>query len=212
MRRPKLLDPTNAGTAEDVLRCYYGHAPHHRHGAFTGARFDDWDSLGTRESDWNRFTADDVVASAFLAVPTPGAAVARLLDTHAAQFTEMLEELGPDRDLVEETEPWPDDWVGWRLWSALVALPDIGPTRASKLYARKRPRLRPIYDTVVADVIGRTDIWTPLRETLQADPDLHLRLVRLRDAAGLPQAVSSIRVFDVLAWMEGKGTYVPCPW
>lgn len=92
--------------------------------------------------------------------PPPGSAVARLIDTHAAQFTELLEELGPDRDLVEEAEPRPDDWVGWRLWSAPVALPDIGPTRASKLYARKRPRLGPIYDTVVADVIGRTDIWS----------------------------------------------------
>lgn len=71
MQLPKLLDPTNTGAAEAVLRYYNGRVPHHRHGAFTGARFDTWDSLGTRDSDWNRFTVDDVVASAFLAVPTP---------------------------------------------------------------------------------------------------------------------------------------------
>lgn len=211
MRVPDLVRTVNATAAEDVLRCYYGRAPHARHGAFTGARFDTWDSAGTRAAKPNEFTADDVVASAFLAVPTPGPAVARLLDTQARQFADLLVQLGPDRDLVNETEPWSDDWGGWQLWSALVELPGIGPTRASKLYARKRPRLRPIYDTVVSRVIDDNAIWSPLREALQADPGLHPHLIGLRDAAGLPEQVSAIRVFDVLAWMEGK-KYAPCPW
>jgi hypothetical protein len=123
------------------------------------------DSAGTRAEDLNRFTADDLVAVSFLSVDIRPAAARKLLDTEAAMFSELLVELGPDRDLVEETHPWEDDWVGWRLWSALRALPDVGPTRASKLYARKRPRLRPIYDTVVERVIGQTRCAPSCRQT-----------------------------------------------
>jgi hypothetical protein len=116
-----------------------------------------------------------------------------------------------DRDLITETNPWADDWVGWRLWKALVALPGVGPTTASKLYARKRPRLRPIYDSVVAAAIASDTIWEPLRALLQSDPGLHLHLIHLSDQAHLPAEVSALRVFDVLAWMGGK-QYTPCRW
>jgi hypothetical protein len=85
-----------------------------------------------------------------------------------------------------------------------MALPEVGATTASKLLARKRPRLRPIYDTVVARVIGSQQIWEPLRTLLCAQPELHERLHGLRQQAGLPEAVSPLRVFDVVAWMEGK--------
>ena len=105
----------------------------------------------------------------------------------------------------------PNDWVGWRLWKRLVALPKVGPTRASKLLERKRPRLRPIYDSVVAEVIGTRRLWEPLRAELQDNTGLHSRLVRLGEQAQLPSEVSAIRVFDVVAWMEG--TYAHgCPW
>lgn len=30
-------------------------------------------------------------------------------------------------------------------------------------------------------------------------------MLDLRQAAGLPEAVSALRIFDVLAWMEGTG-------
>lgn len=93
---------------------------------------------------------------------------------------------------------------------ALRALPHVGPTRASKLYARKRPRLRPVFDTVVERVIGQNRLWEPLRAQLQADPGLHPRPERLRRHAQLPAAVSELRVFDVLAWTEGTYGHT-CP-
>jgi Family of unknown function (DUF6308) len=57
----------------------------------------------------------------------------------------------------------------------LEALPGVGSTIASKLLARKRPRLRPIYDSVVATVTNtRAQLWEPLRVALRADDcDLH---------------------------------------
>ncbi len=50
----------------------------------------------------------------------------------------------------------------WSLMGALHQLPGVGATKASKLFARKRPRLRPIYDSVVAEVMDtRQQHWEP---------------------------------------------------
>lgn len=211
MRLPHALMDADDASALALLECYYGTGEHAHHGPFTGAWFDTWDSSGTRAADANRFTADDLVAVTFLSVSIPAPAARQLLHTRADVFAELLTELGPDRDLVEEKDPWDDDWAGWRLWSELDALPRVGPTMASKLYARKRPRLRPVYDTVVAGVIGMTRLWEPLRAQLQADPDLHPRLEGLRELAQLPEEVPALRVFDVLAWMQGTHGHT-CPW
>lgn len=202
MRLPQALqDADDAGAIRALTRYYGGSTPLD---SFTGARFDTWDSTGSRQADINRFTADDLVAVTFLSVDVPALAAIILLDTRADTFSSLLTDLGPDRDLVGEHDPWPDKWVGWTLWKELVALPGVGPTTASKLLARKRPRLRPIYDSVVADVVGSKRLWEPLRSRLVSDLSLHERLVRLRQEAGLDEAVSALRVFDVIAWMEGK--------
>lgn len=118
----------------------------------------------------------------------------------------MLVELGEDRDLVDEPETHDDEWAGWRLMRALRSLRGVGPTTASKLLARKRPRLRPIWDSVVTEVTDTvTEQWDPVRVALrQDDRALHRRLLRLQAAAGLPGDVSALRVLDVVAWMEGK--------
>ncbi|QQZ19448.1 DUF6308 family protein [Rhodococcus sp. 21391] len=42
-------------------------------------------------------------------------------------------------------------------------------------------------------------------EALRADDGaLHHRLVSIREEAGLPEEISALRVFDVIAWMDGK--------
>lgn len=51
-----------------------------------------------------------------------------------------------------------------------VAPPTVGPTRARRSYARKRPRLRPIYETVIAQVLGTEQLWEPLRVELSVTP------------------------------------------
>jgi hypothetical protein len=95
-------------------------------------------------------------------------------------------------------------WPAWQLYSALRQLRGIGPTIASKLCARKRPRLVPVYDSVVARVTDAYQRqWEPLRLELQRN-DLHCRLIDLRTEAGVPEHVSPLRVYDVVTWMEGK--------
>jgi hypothetical protein len=200
-----LLDDDDDQTALGLLRTYYGQ-PVFGPGAATGALFDGWDSTGNRAKDTNRFTADDLVAVTFLSVNIPPTAARDFFTDRADQLTELLVALGPDRDLVDEVDPLTDDWAGWQLMRALRAPHKMGSTKASKLLARKRPRLRPIYDSVIAKATGSKDnLWEPLRLALRANDDaLHHRLLRLRTAAGLPEQISALRVFDVIAWREGK--------
>lgn len=142
----------------------------------------------------------------FLSVRVPARGAEHLLATYRGEFTDLLRELGPDRDLAHEPAVLLEDWSGWRLRRKLLGTPGIGPTIATKLMARKRPRLCPIWDTVVADVTnGRRRFWGPLHEALDADgAALHRQLQYLRAAAGLPTEVSPLRVFDVITWMQGK--------
>jgi hypothetical protein len=114
--------------------------------------------------------------------------------------------LAPDRDLADEANVLHDGWVGWDLRKELLALPGVGPTLATKLFGRKRPRLRPIWDSVVSIVTATPgQQWEPMRQALREnDLALHHRLLRLRADADLPTQVSALRILDVVSWVEGK--------
>jgi hypothetical protein len=74
--------------------------------------------------------------------------------------------------------------------------------------ARKRPRLIPIFDSVIdRTVLGGTGVlWPPMHAALREnDRALHERLLRVRARAGLDESISVLRLFDVLAWMDGSG-------
>ena len=74
-----LQKPDNDGALR-LLKDYYQPRPGTPLGTFyTGARFDGWDSLGTRQADADRFTADDLLAVTFLGVPVPPKASWKLL-------------------------------------------------------------------------------------------------------------------------------------
>lgn len=197
---PRALEADDDSAALHLLSRYY------KPGAYSGARFDTWDSTGTRAEDANRFTADDILAVQFLSVSVPPNAVHALLSSRAEHFSLLLTSLGPDRDLVDEAQSLTDDWVGWDVMNGLRDLEGVGQTTASKLLARKRPRLRPIWDSVVTAVTGTwQEQWEPMRLALRENNgELHGRLIRLRRAAGLSPEVSALRVLDVITWMEGK--------
>ncbi|GIG93061.1 DUF6308 family protein [Plantactinospora endophytica] len=212
IRLPEALTTPDDEVALKLLAEYYGHpygAPH----ALTGAGFDVWDSTGTRAEDANRFTADDLVALMFLSLAVPASTALVLLGDRVADFAGLLAEVGPDRDLADEEEPLHPGWPAWRLYQELLEVPGVGRTTASKLLARKRPRLLPVWDTETAKVTGaRSKHWEPLRLALRADGKvLHRRLLRLRDLAGLPSQVSALRVFDVICWREGIRRHAATP-
>ncbi|MDI9938774.1 DUF6308 family protein [Rhodococcus sp. IEGM 1351] len=136
----------------------------------------------------------------------PPKAARAILHTEAEALNALLTAIGPDRDLVDEPDPLAPGWPAWDLETALWALPGIAQTKATKLIARKRPRLYPIWDSVVSEVLGTERAHlNPVREALRADDGaLHHRLLSIREEAGLPDEISALRVFDVIAWMDGK--------
>ncbi|WP_249354700.1 DUF6308 family protein [Rhodococcus sp. USK13] len=204
-RLPTSLATDSDAAATLALTRYYGH-PYLGDDAYVGAHFDSWSSTGDREGEADRFTADDLVAVSFLSVQIPPRAARAILDTEAETLNAHLAAIGPDRDLVDESDLLAPGWPAWDLETALWELPGIGRTKATKLIARKRPRLYPIWDSVVSEVLGTTRAHlNPVREALRADDGaLHRRLLSLREEADLPVEVSVLRVFDVIAWMDGK--------
>jgi hypothetical protein len=202
------LRESNDAVAVSVLTDYYRPLSGYQSG-YTGSQFDRFDPSGGRSASLNTFTSDDLVAVTLLSVRVPGRAAFELLGPQRRRFEVLLEAVGTDRDFAIEDSIAEDDFrPAWDLWRALSELPGLGPTTVSKLMARKRPKLFPIYDSVIdGTVLGGTGVlWAPLHAALRADSfALHKRLLRLRVGAGLDEAVSALRVFDVLSWMDGKG-------
>jgi hypothetical protein len=90
------------------------------------------------------------------------------------------------------------------LWDLLFKIPEMGMTRVSKLMARKRPRLVPIWDHRVDDFYGNPYWkWTPLSIALR-DVSRRDRLSRLRVVAGAPPETSLLRVLDVAIWSSSR--------
>lgn len=202
---PTALQSKDDLTALQLLTRYFGPAVG-APGSYTGAAWDDWDPSGRRQLDRDEFTADDCLAVTLLSVNISGQAAHSLLVKDRARYSELLAAVGPDRDLVEVAEPITDDWPASVLYRAVRELPKVGRTKTSKLLARKRPALIPIWDTVIGGVTQAGDhFWEPLRQQLRKDgAALHRRLLGLRDQAGLTSSVTALRVFDVVCWMEGK--------
>jgi hypothetical protein len=201
------LQKSDDADALALLRAYYRPRPGTPLGTFySGARFDDWDSLGSRAADRDKFTADDLVAITFLGVTVPPKAAWKLLCGEPRYFSELLPRI-VDQELASTSpENINSRWPAWQLWGRLRELPGVDWVIAGKLLARKRPHLIPVYDRVVKSVTGGDrDYWAPLCAALQTDDyALQERLLRLRAAAALPPSVTALRVFDVVAWMEGK--------
>ncbi|AKU18213.1 DUF6308 family protein [Luteipulveratus mongoliensis] len=199
------LLPENERDAVKLLGTYF--APLEPGQGYTGSQFDTWDPSGTAATNIDTFTADDLVALTFLSVDVPARAAIELLGRRRGEFSELLAAVGEDRDLADADEPLDAESAAHRLNRALREFQGIGPTVASKLMARKRPRLIPIYDKVINRHVlgGSGQQWEPMRQALRAEGcALQRRLLELRATAGLDETVSALRIFDVLAWMDGK--------
>lgn len=199
--RRYVLDPVN----EDQLVAYldkYSTDP-----GYTGAHFHDLTYSGPSHPD--HFDIADIASLSLLSVTLNGP-MARELMENSDLSTELAREL--DRDLgdltnadVQKLESNDGLNGAWRL---IRRIDGVGPTRTSKLLARKRPRLVPIWDSVISRVLGldRTrDYWIFFHRALTAeDRALDQRLSYLADKVGVADRYSRLRVLDILAWMYGK--------
>jgi len=122
--------------------------------AFTGRRFYElWDASRPDE-----ITARDVVAVSTLGVTVPPAVAIWLLNDEGARATRaLLDQIPTDRDIWDADDLLERGRAAWDLWDVLetACWPEkrrgngMGSTTISKLLATKRPRLVPIWDSVV---------------------------------------------------------------
>ena len=205
IRLPRVLRGGDDSGALDVLEEYFTRPLRKTGYLRTGALWDSWDPSGNRERDANIFTAEDLVAVTLLSVQVPAQGAFFLLGENNAELNRLLSDVGPDRDLSNEPDPFTPESPVWRLETALREIHGVGRTMASKLMARKRPKFYPIYDDVIGRELGtKSAHLEPVRVAMRED-GLQSRLLDLRARAGLDESVPVIRVLDVLAWMQGKG-------
>lgn len=212
MSLPKVLDEKHVEEAAALVRRYYApvagsSAPR------TGARFDDWAGGGDSPSNLNRIVADDLVAVSFLSVDIHPRAAIGILDSYTDEISDLLEAIPADIDLwnADINRLNSPDSPTSELWALLRGKKygswQVGPTRASKIMARKRPRLIPIYDSVVRPLMGLKHSggsWTAWHGALADGSGLPKRLEQIRQEADAPYSISALRVMDIVLWMHGK--------
>ncbi|MDQ0770281.1 hypothetical protein QF031_003030 [Pseudarthrobacter defluvii] len=195
-------------TALAYLHRYYGLGPWDGL-AFTGSHFDGRSKVST-----NRIVAEDIIAVGCLSIHVPAAASVEILGKQADEIASLLSDI-PDLNLEDISPEQHEEWLGdesaaFRLWRLLRQLDGVGPTTASKLMARKRPGLIPIYDSVVARVTGfhtSAGTWHAWHSALSNEA-FKESLQKIRSSAAL-EHISLLRVLDVVLWMEGKGFQQP---
>ncbi|WP_406375582.1 DUF6308 family protein [Streptomyces sp. NBC_00647] len=194
----------------DLLRRYWATLPEGSP-AYTGARFERLGGGGDRREVVDHFTAEDFVAVAMLSVNIPARAILHVLEpVESAYFNGLLSEIPSDTELVDAAPGHvAQGSPAWTLWTRLCEVDGIGPVGAGKLLARKRPRLLPVYDSVVKKVFERPaqdlTFWSDVRTELRRDQGaLASWLEDVRDLAEIGEDISVLRVLDVAAWLHGK--------
>jgi Family of unknown function (DUF6308) len=183
----RLRSDLNATGLDRAIAAYFSEPE------FAGMTFSD---LGRNPPD--EIIADDLLAVSLLDITWRPQAVRSLLGSHQRQLSSMLAAIPQATDLWDASSEAirPIDV----LWDALTAIDGVGSASATKLLARKRPRLCPISDSVVnkaVDVPHRT--WDVLRCLLQ-DPAARAEIEALRPAAAA--GASLLRILDVALWVS----------
>jgi len=165
---------------------------------FAGELFDGLDPDGLlSDNPIGRFTVDDIAATSLLDVRFGPTAVREVLGSAAirASLASVPHQVNlwdaSGEDLRNATE----------LWNLIREITGVGRTRASKLLARKRPRLVPVVDSVIAHALHlRKETWRPLAAILS---DRHLReaIDDLRPT-WVSEGISTLRLLDVVTWMS----------
>lgn len=207
---PSILEPRYEALVDALVRDYFCTATRSGLKRFTGAHFEtlggEWHELPTR----NVITAGDRAAVSCLSVKVPGAAAVRLLQNQAKDISKLLTAMPsvdatlwdvPEDVVVDPKAP------ASQLWYLLRAGRDgLGPTTTSKLMARKRAHLIPVFDTVVQAVLGlpsSENHWVTMRRLMQAEVEgrpLHNRLAESARRVGVDATVTPLRAFDVAVW------------
>lgn len=208
----KLIDDE---TAVGHLQKYFEIRPDGRP-RYTGSRFDTM-AGGGDTVDPHRITPADLVAVSTLSRHVPAQAAIGIGEDLAEEIKTLLSQIPTGAKLEDITEAEFSAWLDSgspadQLWDLVRQRQNpwkVGPTTASKVLARKRPHLIPIYDSVVAAETGLPHSgpqWKRWFDAFQGDEGKAFadRLRSIRAQAGLPH-LSLLRILDIVLWMNGRG-------
>ncbi|MDN4489253.1 DUF6308 family protein [Demequina sp. SYSU T00068] len=196
------------GRAVGHLREYFGNEGEF----FTGSLFE---TFAQAESDPYKIGTGDLLALSMLSVAVTGEGAAYIMsDAFQAEATALLKKIPVDVSFEDEAAAVhlreEGESAGSQLWTLVGKAPGMGLTKTSKLLARKRPTLFPVYDKVIDQVLelgGTHMMWAKYRSWLLKDDPAHGKTLiahagDLAAAAGIPSHISPLRVVDVVIWME----------
>lgn len=199
---------TETSRAVTLVKKYFGTLDESRTG-YLGARFETFAGGGLQEP--NVLTLEDLLSVELLSVRIHVDAKLAILGELARDISACLEELPSDlafEDLDDQQYQallGDDESPASQLWNILRAQREIGQTKASKLMARKRPALIPIFDSVVREQAGldhgSRDQWTVWREAFSGDRDFTAAIAHVRAESGQSQ-LTLLRTLDIVLWMD----------
>ena len=174
--------------------------------AFAGTTF-----LDLPEEDPNAIESSDLLAVTLMGETYPAAAVRTLLrmEPWRSAVTSLLVEIPKNLEIwsISDSDLHDEDGAPVKLWRLLDQLYGVGPTKTSKLMARKRPGLIPIYDRWIGEkVASRDDYWHVFHRFL-SDASNRDAVNKVRPTAPGPRDLPGLRILDTAVWMRySEGT------
>lgn len=184
---------------------------------YTGSRFETF-AGGGDVVEPNRITPADLIAVSMLAVHVPGQAALGITETLEKTIEAKLSQIPVEAKLEEITQSEYEQYLGSKespaheLWELLRQRSDkwnVGPTTTSKILARKRPYLIPVYDSIVRKQSGlphsgpQWERWFHAFSAMEEN-GLAEKLRSIREESGQVH-LSLLRVLDIVLWMKGSG-------
>lgn len=183
------IDDVITNPSDGLLRHFFD-----RDGPFAGATFDELGDNARYE-----IGPSDLVAVSLLDVRYEPRAVRAILERDAVELSEMLSEVPAEVDLWEAEDR--DLEAALALHEALDSYAGVGETKASKLLARKRPRLIPVIDSVVRRGLPLgSNPANELRAALAVES--RREAIESLRPANLSSLITTLRLLDAAVWMR----------
>lgn len=189
-------------TAQDRIGRYF------RPGDFTGSQFE----LIANSDEPDEITPRDLIAVSMLGVNVPArVAVWSMNEDGRHRVGSLLRQVPSNLDIWEAEEHLTPRGALWELWFLLqkacwptcTQSNGVGDVICSKLLAAKRPRLVPIQDRRVVELLPstRNNYWADYCTALSSP---ERRDVIKNATSGAPDRVSLLRRIDVVLWMTHR--------
>ncbi|GAA2624093.1 hypothetical protein GCM10010399_64320 [Dactylosporangium fulvum] len=176
--------------------------------AYTGQWFETFAGGGDRAETRDRITAEDLYAVEALNVQVPFVVGRDLIEGQLGRDVGFhLREIPTDVELGGRGggELVADNGhadQAWRLLNNRNEKTGVGWVIAGKLLARKRPKLIPVYDSIVSCQFRASQhVWMKLHRRLaENEGSLRAVLAAARATVGADDKVSVLRALDVILW------------